>query len=119
MKKNKYNVEFYATNEGVNRATIRRNSKPYMDIPASDAENTICMITAEDPTADIEGYHTFTLADYARDYQKTKAEAEKCKCCENCNYCTESYGYIECTKEEMPEDADTKSFYCSKWQFGY
>lgn len=51
------------------------------------------------------------LNDIAEDEERRKA----CKCCENCNRCIIEYGIIECKADEMPEDANTKTFFCDKW----
>lgn len=59
------------------------------------------------------------MKEFYEDYMAAEEKAKACKCCNNCRHCITDYGYIECAKEEMPEDADTGVFHCDKWSFGY
>ena len=89
---NKYKVDFYATNTGLNRATIKRNGKPYMDIPQSEIDTTISMIIDTEPKAVIEGYSTFTLNQYYQDCIAEEKERQENPCCINCVNYYEEYG---------------------------
>lgn len=113
--KNTYKVDFYATNKGANRATIKRNGKLYMDIPQSDIDTHVSMILDAEPKAIIEGYSTFTLNEYYQDCIAEERDRQCNKCCMNCNSCFEDYGYIMCKHDLMDEEADPNKYVCDRW----
>lgn len=113
--KNTYKVDFYATNTGANRVSIKRNNKFYMDIPQSDLDTHISMILDAEPESIIEGYSTFTLDQYYNECIAEERDRQCNKCCMNCRSCYEDYGYIICMHDLIPEDANTDSYVCDKW----
>ena len=58
----------------------------------------------------------FSINDHVEEMLEAEEKARQCnKCCRNCHNFYESYGFVECMRDNMPEDATIDSFSCKYW----